>query len=276
MTEDVIIKSNKLCLQSGKRYLLRDIDWEVKRGEHWLVFGMNGCGKTTLLGTVAGFKSQTSGTLEVFGQPYTNENILELRSKIGWVSGSFFDKCYSHESALNIVLSGLFGTLGIQFSITNAQVRQAKALLKEMRMGDKINTPFDFMSKGEQQNVLIARALMAEPEILVLDEPGTGLDVYAREHMLQTVQELAEKRQVTVIYVTHYPEEIQPFLQKTLLMQDGKVFAQGNTEDIMTSENISALLQDTVTIQHEAGNHIRMLLDASSAVGEICYTGKEA
>lgn len=276
MTEDVIIKANKLCLQSGKRYLLRDIDWEVKRGEHWLVFGMNGCGKTTLLGTVAGFKSQTSGTLEVFGQPYTNENILELRSKIGWVSGSFFDKCYSHESALNIVLSGLFGTLGIQFSITNAQVRQAKALLKEMRMGDKINTPFDFMSKGEQQNVLIARALMAEPEILVLDEPGTGLDVYAREHMLQTVQELAEKRQVTVIYVTHYPEEIQPFLQKTLLMQDGKVFAQGNTEDIMTSENISALLQDTVTIQHEAGNHIRMLLDASSAVGEICYTGKEA
>ena len=237
---------------------------------------MNGCGKTTLLGTVAGFKSQTSGTLEVFGQPYTNENILELRSKIGWVSGSFFDKCYSHESVLNIVLSGLFGTLGIQFSITNAQVRQAKALLKEMRMGDKINTPFDFMSKGEQQNVLIARALMAEPEILVLDEPGTGLDVYAREHMLQTVQELAEKRQVTVIYVTHYPEEIQPFLQKTLLMQDGKVFAQGNTEDIMTSENISALLQDTVTIQHEAGNHIRMLLDASSAVGEICYTGKEA
>lgn len=276
MTEDVIIKANKLCLQSGKRYLLRDIDWEVKRGEHWLVFGMNGCGKTTLLGTVAGFKSQTGGTLEVFGQPYTNENILELRSKIGWVSGSFFDKCYSHESALNIVLSGLFGTLGIQFSITNAQVRQAKALLKEMRMGDKINTPFDFMSKGEQQNVLIARALMAEPEILVLDEPGTGLDVYAREHMLQTVQELAEKRQVTVIYVTHYPEEIQPFLQKTLLMQDGKVFAQGNTEDIMTSENISALLQDTVTIQHEAGNHIRMLLDASSAVGEICYTGKEA
>ena len=276
MTEDVIIKANKLCLQSGKRYLLRDIDWKVKRGEHWLVFGMNGCGKTTLLGTVAGFKSQTSGTLEVFGQPYTNENILELRSKIGWVSGSFFDKCYSHESALNIVLSGLFGTLGIQFSITNAQVRQAKALLKEMRMGDKINTPFDFMSKGEQQNVLIARALMAEPEILVLDEPGTGLDVYAREHMLQTVQELAEKRQVTVIYVTHYPEEIQPFLQKTLLMQDGKVFAQGNTEDIMTSENISALLQDTVTIQHEAGNHIRMLLDASSAVGEICYTGKEA
>ena len=276
MTEDVIIKANKLCLQSGKRYLLRDIDWEVKRGEHWLVFGMNGCGKTTLLGTVAGFKSQTGGTLEVFGQPYTNENILELRSKIGWVSGSFFDKCYSHESALNIVLSGLFGTLGIQFPITNAQVRQAKALLKEMRMGDKINTPFDFMSKGEQQNVLIARALMAEPEILVLDEPGTGLDVYAREHMLQTVQELAEKRQVTVIYVTHYPEEIQPFLQKTLLMQDGKVFAQGNTEDIMTSENISALLQDTVTIQHEAGNHIRMLLDASSAVGEICYTGKEA
>lgn len=89
MSEEVIIQTKQLCLQAGQRYLLRDIGWTVKRGEHWLVFGMNGCGKTTLLSTVAGFKSPTSGKLEVFGQQYSNENVLKLRSKIGWVSGFF-------------------------------------------------------------------------------------------------------------------------------------------------------------------------------------------
>ena len=93
MSNKIMIQTKQLCLQSGQRYLLRDIDWTVKRGEHWLVFGMNGSGKTTLLSIVAGFKSPTSGTLEVFGQQYNNKNILNLRSKIGWVSGSFFEKC---------------------------------------------------------------------------------------------------------------------------------------------------------------------------------------
>ncbi|MGM9524983.1 MAG: ATP-binding cassette domain-containing protein, partial [Peptococcaceae bacterium] len=171
---ETVIKAQKLCLQSGKRFLLNQINWEVKKGEHWLVFGMNGSGKTTLLSTVAGFKTPTSGYLEVLGQTYSRENVLSLRRKIGWVSSSFFDKCYSHELALDIVLSGLFGTLGIDFSVTDNQICQAKALLRELRMGDKIHTPFDFMSKGERQNILISRALIARPEILVLDEPGTG------------------------------------------------------------------------------------------------------
>ena len=275
MSDEIIIQTKQLCLQSGQRYLLRDIDWTVKRGEHWLVFGMNGSGKTTLLSTVAGFKSPTSGKLEVFGQQYSNENILALRRKIGWVSGSFFEKCYSRESALNIVLSGLFGTFGIDFSVTDAQIIKAKTLLRELRMGDKINTPFDFMSKGEQQNVLIARALIANPEILVLDEPGTGLDVHAREHMMHTVQELAQRHHVTVIYVTHYPEEIQPFLNKTLLLQNGQVFTQGNTEDIITSETISNLLHEPVQILHEADGRIHMQLNAVTAVSDICYSGKE-
>ena len=272
---ETIIKAKKLCLQSGKRFLLNDINWEVKRGEHWLVFGMNGCGKTTLLSTVAGFKSPTGGELEVLGQSYTKENILSLRSKIGWVSSSFFDKCYSQESALDIVLSGLFGTLGVDFSVTDAQIRQAKALLRELRMGDKIHTPFDFMSKGERQNILIARALIARPEILVLDEPGTGLDVYAREHMMRTVQDLAQSDRVTTIYVTHYPEEIQPFMNKTLLLRGGRVFAQGDTKDIITSTVISELMNETVEIQHDDLNHLRMALDAPSTIRRLCYAEKE-
>ena len=89
--EDTIIRAEGLCMQTGKQFLLRDVNWEVKRGEHWLIFGMNGSGKTTLLSMVAGFKCPTRGRLEVLGQTYSNDNIFALRRKIGWVSSSFFD-----------------------------------------------------------------------------------------------------------------------------------------------------------------------------------------
>lgn len=272
---DTIIRAEGLCLQSGKQFLLRDIDWEVKRGEHWLIFGMNGSGKTTLLSAVAGFKCPTGGRLEVLGQTYDNDNIFALRRKIGWVSSSFFDVYLSQEPALDIVLSGLSGTLGIRYGITAADVRKAKALLRELQLEDKVYAPFCHMSKGERQNVLIARALIAQPEILVLDEPSAGLDIYAREHMLNTVRDLAEHQDVTVLYVTHYPEEIQPFMNKTLLMRNGKIFAQGDTDSIVTSENISKLLGEDTTISRDASGEIRMRVAAPSWVRELCYNKGE-
>lgn len=266
-----IIQASNLYLQSGKKFLLRNINWTVQKGEHWLIFGMNGSGKTTLLSMVAGFKQPTKGTLKVLGATYDNDNIFSLRKKVGWVSSSFFDNYLSQEPALEIVLSGLFGTLGIRYNITDQDVRKAKALLRELRLEDKINAPFYLMSKGERQNVLIARALITQPEILVLDEPSTGLDIYAREHMLNTVRDLAESQQVTIIYVTHYPEEIQPFLNKTLLMRDGQVFAQGNTDKIVTSTTISELMREQVTVHRDAEGYIRMQIKAPTEIRKICY-----
>lgn len=268
---DTIVRTNGLCLQSGKCFLFRDIDWEVKRGEHWLVFGMNGSGKTTLLSTVAGFKSPTSGRLEVLGQTYSNNNIFALRRKVGWVSSSFFDLYYAKEPALEIVLSGLFGTFGIRSIVGDAEVQQAKHLLCELRLGDKINTPFCFMSKGERQNVLIARALIAEPEILVLDEPSMGLDIYAREYLLNTISALAAEKCVTVIYVTHYPEEIQPFMSKTLLLRHGHIFAQGDTEKMMTSDCLSDFMQERVTVHHDEEGFMRMSVEAPTNIPALCY-----
>ena len=272
---ETIIRAEGLCMQTGKQFLLRDINWEVKRGEHWLIFGMNGSGKTTLLSMVAGFKCPTKGRLEVLVQTYSNDNIFALRRKIGWVSSSFFDIYLSREPALEIVLSGLSGTLGIRYGITAADVRQAKALLRELQLADKMNTPFCHMSKGERQNVLIARALIARPEILVLDEPSAGLDIYAREHMLNTVRDLAAHQNVTVLYVTHYPEEIQPFMNKTLLMRKGQVFAQGDTDSVVTSEYISRLMGDRTTVSRAADGRIRMGISAASRVRELCYSTGE-
>ena len=146
-----------------------------------------------------------------------------------------------------------------------------KALLRELQLQDKINTPFYLMSKEERQNVLIARALIAQPQILVLDEPSTGLDIYAREHMLNTVRDLAQNQQVTVIYVTHYPEEIQPFMNKTLLLRDGQVFAQGNTDEIVTSSMISDLMREPVVVHRDEEGYMRMQIEAPTAVRNICY-----
>lgn len=266
-----ILQAKNLCYKSGKRYLLNHINWEVRQGEHWLIFGMNGSGKTTLLSTIAGFKSATSGQLQVFGQAYDRANIYDLRRKVGWVSSSFFDRYYKQEAALQIVLSGLTGTFNVDDSIRDADVRYAKALLRELRMGEKMHQPFGLMSKGERQNVLIARALITRPQILVLDEPGTGLDVYARTHLMNTVRILAESGQVTILYVTHYPEEIQPFMNKTLLLKNGRVYAQGDTEDVLTTKNLSALMDEDITVQRQQNGAISMTAQAPSHLCQLCY-----
>lgn len=270
---ETVLKATNLCFKSGKKYLLHDVNWEIKAGEHWLIFGMNGSGKTTLLSMIAGYKSPTSGTLEVLGQKYDREHIFELRKKVGWVSSSFFDKYYHEEQALQIVLSGLTGTFNIDDSIRDEDVRLAKALLRELRMESKMHRPFNSMSKGERQNVLIARAMISKPSILVLDEPGTGLDVYAREHLMRTVENLAASNNITILYVTHYPEEIQPFMNKTMLLRYGRVFAKGDTETVMSSENLSVLLDEKVEVER-IGGKTHLQIHAESNIASLCY-GKQ-
>lgn len=244
-----MIKAQNLCCQSGKHYLLKDISWEVRQGEHWVVFGLNGSGKTTLLSAIAGYKQPTEGTLEVFGQQYGDDTIFDLSKQIGWVSASFFDKYYTGETVLYIVLSGMFGTLGISDTVTDADVCRAKKLMQQWHIAHKCDMPFSMLSKGEQQNVLIARAMMGNPKILVLDEPGTGLDVLAREQMMQYVRQLAETTDITIIYVTHYPEEIQNCFTKCLMMQNGMVIAKGSVDELFESATLSRLLQCKVMVE---------------------------
>ena len=267
-----IIEVKNLSCKAGYRYLLQNINWTVNEGEHWVVFGMNGCGKTTLLSIIAGFNAATHGELKVFDEEYTQENILDFRRRIGWVSSSFFDKNLTQESALDIVLSGKFGTLGLGYDITNQDVIKAQNLLQELRLGDKVNCPFHLMSKGERQNVLIARAFMGDPEILVLDEPGTGLDVFAREYMLSTIDELAKKSNMTIIYVTHYTEEILDVFDNCMLMRDGCIYQQGNTKELFTEENMSKFLQYPVTIEQN-GDRMQVRMQVKSKLYEMTERG---
>lgn len=255
VNEKNVIELKHLYCKAGSRVLLGDISWSVKAGEHWIVFGMNGSGKTTLLSIIAGFNNYSKGTLRVFGEDFTAENILDLRKRIGWVSSSFFDKCYRNETVLDIVLSGLTGTLGVAGMRTDRDVYKAQQLLSELRIGDKAEAPFSTLSKGERQNVLIARAMIAKPDILVLDEPGTGLDIYARESMLSAVQTLAETTDITIIYVTHYVDEILPAFDKTLLLRKGHIYKQGNTRELFTDENLSRFLRHPVEMEMVADRY---------------------
>jgi iron complex transport system ATP-binding protein len=264
-----IISLRELSYKVGSRYLVQDINWDVFPGEHWAVFGMNGSGKTTLLTILAGFRPLTHGSLKVFGQPYTNENVLEFRKRIGLVSSSFFDRYYSKESALDIVLSGKFGTLGVRYEISDEDVVKAKKLLTELHLQDKIDQSFDMMSRGERQNVLIARAMLTNPEILILDEPCTGLDVYAREHLLNTVRDLAENTDIAIVYVTHYTDEIIDVFDRCLLLRNGYCYTQGRTGEIFNTESLSDFLRYPVKVSKAADEKINVNMDIKSNVRDL-------
>ena len=266
---EYIIETSRLSVKVGHRYLLQDIDWKVKKGEHWVVFGMNGSGKTTLLSIIAGFKEPTGGELKVFGQRYSDDNILDFRHRIGWVSASFYDKLYTRESALDIVLSGKFGTLGIRGEVEDGEVILAKRLLKELQLADKVDRSFATLSKGERQNVLIARALFARPEILILDEPCTGLDLYNRAHLFSIIRELAAKSQITIIYVTHYVDEVLDIFKKALFLKQGMAAAMGDTEEVFTSQQFTRLIDYPVELYRDDKNVLKAEAKVPSKVYDL-------
>ena len=264
-----IIETSRLSVKIGHRYILHDIDWQVKKGEHWVVFGLNGSGNTSLLSIIAGFKEPTSGQLKIFGQSYSNSNILDFRQRIGWVSASFYDKLYTRESALDIVLSGKFGTLGIRGAVEDEDVRLAKRLLCELKLGDKVNRSFATLSKGERQNVLIARALFARPQILILDEPCTGLDLYNRAHLFAILRELADHCDMTIIYVTHYVDEVLDIFKSALFLKQGMVAACGAVETVFTSQQFTRLIDYPVEIYRDDRGAIKAVAQVSSRIYEI-------
>lgn len=250
--EPVIFVQNMSC-RVGNRYLLRQINWEVRQGESWVVFGQNGSGKTTLLSILAGFRGHTEGSVKVFGKIFDNETVLAIRRHIGWVSCSFFDNRYSKEAVLDIVLSGVSGTLSPDGSCTNRDVIRAKALLEQLQVTHKMYESLDTLSKGEREKVLLARALVSEPKLLLLDEPGTGLDMAAREEMIAMINQLARDREMTIIYVTHHAEEIPSAFQKCLLLKKGRIYDQTSVEKAFSNEVLSDFLGYEMDLHRYAG-----------------------
>ncbi|ACT00908.1 ABC transporter ATP-binding protein [Paenibacillus sp. JDR-2] len=250
----MIIDIQQASWERGDKQVLHNINWKVQPNEHWCLLGLNGSGKTTLLNMINGYIWPTSGQLSVLGKKFGEYDLRELRKSIGWVSTSLQQKLYGSENAINIVLSGKFATIGL-YDHTNEEDRdQALTLLTSLGCAYLAERTYDTMSQGERQRVLIARALMAKPKLLILDEPCTGLDVFAREQLLTMIHKVA-KDGPTIIYVTHHVEEILPCFSHTLLIKQGEVFAAGATNDVLTSERMSRFFDVPVEIERRDGRN---------------------
>ena len=251
----VLIEANSVDLKKGTKNILKNINWKIESGDRWILFGTNGSGKTTLLSILAGYYSPTSGKISLFDESPNEENILDLRKKIGWASASFFDRYFSSESILDIVLAGKTGSLCCDYNeISDSEIRTAKALLTKLGLKEKMRYTYDMLSHGQRQKVLVARAFMADAELLILDEPCNGMDILSREFLLKDLQTLLEEKNMALIYVTHHTDEILPFFNKALLLKNGEEYKQGAIKDVFTESNLKDFFEVPVNVSWSNNN----------------------
>ena len=249
-----IIEARELGFRRGSNWILRDIDWTVEDGENWVVFGLKGSGKTTLLSILSGYTACTHGSCHIFGQEPSEENILQIRQNIGFLSSSFFDKYYTKEIGINIALSGKLATLGPTDSITSADVRETKKLLSELGMQRKMHLPYHLLSKGERQLILLARALINHSKVLLLDEPCSGLDIVMRSVLLEAIDQYSKINSLSLVYVTHTLEEIPGTFNNCLILKKGTVARCGAMKDFFTDETLSSIFNIPLKVTYK-DNH---------------------
>ncbi|MFD0698284.1 ABC transporter ATP-binding protein [Paenibacillus sp. GCM10027628] len=246
--EDVI-RIQQVSYRRGENELLKDIDWQVKKGEHWAILGLNGSGKTTLLNVINGYIWPTSGKVSVLGHPFGSVDLRDLRKEIGWVSTSLQEKLYMNDKAEYIVVSGKFATIGLYENPSDADWALADSLMQQLSCSHLKGRAFQTCSQGEKQKLLIARSLMASPKLLILDEPCTGLDLFSRERLLEAIELLAQDANApTLLYVTHHTEEILPIFRHALLMRRGEMFLRGKLRDVLTSEQLTHFFEKPVDV----------------------------
>lgn len=242
MTMDAtnVLELKRIELRRSGKTILHDLDWTVRPGEHWVVLGLNGSGKTTMLNVVTGYLWPSAGEVWVLGEKYGTVDLREHRKRIGWVSSSFQERVYGQERVLDMVVSGKFASIGLYEEPTEEDREYAAHLLDGFGCPHLSSQPYNLCSQGEKQKVLIARALMAKPELLILDEPCNGLDFLSREKLLSDIGRLArEPNAPTLIYVTHHIEEIIPSFTHVLLLKEGTAFKSGATGDMINGETLA-------------------------------------
>lgn len=242
MSNSSVLEIHGLRIERGRTAILRGVDWQILRGEHWVILGANGSGKTSLLKALTGFLSPTSGEFSVLGQRYGASDWRQLRLKVGVVTSAFAAAIPLAERAIETVMSGKFAQLDLWARVSHADREAALKLLRRVGAAGIADREWLYLSQGERQRVLIARALMAQPRLLIFDEPCAGLDPVARESFLQLVNRLARTRGATspaLIFVTHHVEEITPAFTHALLLRRGEVVAAGPKNRVLTSQHLT-------------------------------------
>jgi iron complex transport system ATP-binding protein len=235
--------------------VLGGVDWSVYEGERWVILGPNGSGKTTLLTLASARLWPSSGTVEILGQRLGRVDVRTLRPRISLVSGSVTRQLRADLPARHVVVSGRYGALETWWNTySDEDWAEADRLLDEAGFGDIGHRPFGVISEGERQHVLLARALMSRPELLLLDEPAAGLDLGARERLVSRLGVLAaDPASPPTVLVTHHCEEIPRGFTHAGLVRQGKLVATGPLQDVVTSSLVSSCFDVEVTVGQRDG-----------------------
>ena len=240
-TADFVINATDLVVRRGDSILLDHVDWQVELDERWVVLGPNGAGKTTLLSLASGRMHPTSGVMRVLDEQLGKVDLSELRPRIGVTSAAATESVPADERVLDVVLTAAWAVVGRWHEEYDAlDEERALALLDQFGVGALANRRFATLSEGERKRVQIARALMTDPELLLLDEPAAGLDLGGREGLVRLLAELAaDPDSPALVLVSHHVEEIPPGFTHGLLLSAGSVVSAGLLDDVLTSDNLT-------------------------------------
>lgn len=238
---------------SGQRVILDHVDWTVRAGEHWALLGANGAGKTSLLKIVGAVTFPTSGAVEVLGERFGRVDLRELRARIGLVSSA--QRVPAEATAHTVVLTGATGTVQpVWQAYGDGERERAHRLLAEFGLKELTERRFGDCSSGQRARILISRALMADPALLLLDEPFNALDLPSREDLIDALHLLpARQPGLTTVTVTHHLEELPPSTTHALLLREGRVLAAGPVAATLTPEHLTACFGRPVRVTHDEG-----------------------
>ena len=251
-----ILRVTDLRVVRGRTEILRGVSWAVKRREHWVILGPNGCGKTSLLKSLTGYLSPTSGEIALLGRTYGESDWRDLRLEIGIVTSALQASIPAAETALETVVSGRYAQLDLWARPTRPEKAEGLRLLLFVGASHLAPREWTHLSQGERQRILIARALMARPKLLILDEPCAGLDPVAREEFLWFVEGVAKRRSgPSLVLVTHHAEEIMPAFTHALLLKEGRVYASGPKARVVTPAKLSGAFGSRISLRRNRGRY---------------------
>ncbi|MCY1159105.1 MAG: transporter ATP-binding protein [Citricoccus sp.] len=244
-------------VRRGTKELLQDIHWQVREGERWIIMGPNGAGKSTLLQVASTRMHPTTGMVGILDEVLGAVDVFELRPRIGLSSATLAQQLPGQETVLNAVVTASWGVMGRWNEDYDAQDEErARRLIWQWGLSGYEDRRFGTLSEGERKRVLVARSLMTDPELLLLDEPAAGLDLAGRETLVRALTRLAaDPVAPTLVLVTHHVEEIPPGFTHALLMRQGRVVAAGPLEQTLTEDNLSAAFGLPLKVTRDEGRY---------------------
>ncbi|SDQ30195.1 ABC transporter ATP-binding protein [Streptococcus equinus] len=238
-----------VSLERQNKKLLNNVTWQVNKGEHWAILGLNGSGKTSLLKLITAEYWTSQGSVEVLGNKFGGTDISNMRTKIGIVGSFIAERLSPHMLAEKIVLTGKYKSSILYTEYGEKELEEARQMLISIGGEHLLGRIYASLSQGEKQLLLIARSLMEEPEILILDEATSGLDLFAREKLLRQIEQITSLPNApTIIYVTHHAEEITRSFTHVLLLKKGNIIAEGPKNEVLTETILSDFYDQKVSI----------------------------